>query len=192
MILLFSFMVVSAQLRLGGFYPWVTLRLAGMPLSPAALLAAVVLVGGRAVGGLQQRHRLPVVAPVLADACARRGLNPVPYLLALACAANVGSAATLIGNPQNMLIGSALGLSFAGYVAEAAVPVLLGLVATWAVIASRAAAAGRSRRAIPPPSSGATRDPRISTAGSRRRAWRWPGCCWSCSCSRAGRARWPR
>src|SRR6266480_1600013 len=45
------------------------------------------------------------VAPVLADACARRRLDPVPYLIGLACAANIGSAATLIGNPQNMLIG---------------------------------------------------------------------------------------
>jgi Na+/H+ antiporter NhaD/arsenite permease-like protein len=47
----------------------------------------------------------------------------------------VGSAATLIGNPQNMLIGSALGLSFSGYAAAAALPVALGLTATWAVIA---------------------------------------------------------
>jgi hypothetical protein len=45
------------------------------------------------------------VTPVLAVGCLRRGLRPEPYLLALACAANVGSAATLIGNPQNMLIG---------------------------------------------------------------------------------------
>ena len=43
-LLLFSFMVVSAQLRLGGFYPWVTVELARLPLSPAALLGAVVVV----------------------------------------------------------------------------------------------------------------------------------------------------
>lgn len=133
-ILLFSFMVVSAQLRLGGFYPWVTLRLAGMPLSPGALLAAVVAV----VAALSAVFSNDVVclsmAPVLAAACTRRGLDPVPYLLALACAANVGSAATLIGNPQNMLIGSRLHLSFAGYAAEVALPVALGLAATWAVI----------------------------------------------------------
>ena len=55
-------------------------------------------------------------------------LDPVPYLLGLACAANVGSALTLIGNPQNMLIGESLRLSFGGYLREAAVPVLLGLV----------------------------------------------------------------
>jgi Na+/H+ antiporter NhaD/arsenite permease-like protein len=134
MILLFSFMVISAQLRLGGFYPWVTLRLAGMAVSPAALLAAVVVVVAALSAVFSNDIVCLSVAPVLADACARRGLNPVPYLLGLACAANVGSAATLIGNPQNMLIGSALDLSFAGYAAEAAVPVLLGLVATWAVI----------------------------------------------------------
>ena len=99
MILLFSFMVVSAQLRLGGFYPWVTLRLAGMPLSPGALLAAVVAVVAALSAVFSNDIICLSIAPVLADACARRGLNPVPYLLALACGANVGSAATLIGNP---------------------------------------------------------------------------------------------
>jgi Na+/H+ antiporter NhaD/arsenite permease-like protein len=78
------------------------------------------------------------VAPVLIDACARRRLDPIPFLLGLACAANVGSAATLIGNPQNMLIGERLELSFAGYLADAAPVALLGLAATWAVIAFQA------------------------------------------------------
>jgi Na+/H+ antiporter NhaD/arsenite permease-like protein len=58
----------------------------------------------------------------------------VPFLLALACAANVGSAATVIGNPQNMLIGQRLHLSFSGYLLDGGVPAAIGLVATWAVI----------------------------------------------------------
>jgi Na+/H+ antiporter NhaD/arsenite permease-like protein len=58
----------------------------------------------------------------------------VPFLLALACASNVGSAATLIGNPQNMLIGQKLGLSFRGYLAEALVPSALGLVVVYLVV----------------------------------------------------------
>ena len=77
------------------------------------------------------------VAPVLIDACRARRLDPVPFLLALACAANIGSAATLIGNPQNMLIGQTLQLSFAGYLREAALPVAAGLIATWALIVAR-------------------------------------------------------
>jgi Na+/H+ antiporter NhaD/arsenite permease-like protein len=74
---------------------------------------------------------------VLVDVCVRRGLDPVPFLLALAAAANVGSAATLIGNPQNMLIGqhAAASLSFGGYLADGAVPAALGLVVVWAVLA---------------------------------------------------------
>ena len=135
-LLLFSFMVVSAQLRLGGFYPWLTVSLADRPLSPPALLGGVILVVAALSAVFSNDVVCLSVAPVLSAACARRGLDPVPYLLALACAANVGSAATLIGNPQNMLIGSALRLPFGGYIAIAAVPVLLGLIVTWVVIAA--------------------------------------------------------
>jgi len=134
LLLLFSFMVISAQMRLGGFYTWVTLRIASLPLAPPALLAATMA----AVAALSSIFSNDVVclavAPVLADACARRRLDPVPYLVALACAANLGSAATLIGNPQNMLIGQVLDLHFAKYLAVAIVPVLLGLAASWAII----------------------------------------------------------
>jgi Na+/H+ antiporter NhaD/arsenite permease-like protein len=133
-ILLFAFMVVSAQMRLGGFYDWVTRRIAALRLPPAALLG--VLIG--AVALLSAVFSNDVVclamAPVLTDACRRRRLDPVPFLLALACAANIGSAFTLIGNPQNMLIGETLRLSFAGYLGQAALPVMLGLLATWGVL----------------------------------------------------------
>jgi Na+/H+ antiporter NhaD/arsenite permease-like protein len=134
LILLFSFMVISAQLRLGGFYNFVTQRIAGLPLSPPVLLGSLIGVVGALSAVFSNDIICLAMAPVLADACLRRGLDPVPYLLALACAANVGSALTLIGNPQNMLIGESLRMSFAGYFAEAAVPVALGLTATWALI----------------------------------------------------------
>lgn len=137
LILLFSFMVVSAQMRLGGFYAWVTHRIAALSLSPPLLLGALILTVAALAAVFSNDIVCLAVAPVLADACLRRRLDPVPYLLALACAANVGSAATLIGNPQNMLIGGALDLSFAGYAREAAIPVLLGLAATWGIIVWR-------------------------------------------------------
>ncbi len=135
LILLFSFMVVAAQLRLSGFYDWATGKLGALPLSPPGLLAALIL----AVGGLSAVFSNDVVclsiAPVLIDVCLNRRLDPIPFLLGLACAANIGSAATLIGNPQNMLIGGKLGLSFTGYLGDAAIPVLAGLLVTWLVIA---------------------------------------------------------
>jgi Na+/H+ antiporter NhaD/arsenite permease-like protein len=135
LILLFAFMVISAQLRLGGFYAWVTYRLGRLPLPPAGLLAALILVIAVLSAVFSNDIICLAVAPVLVEVCLARRLNPVPFLLALACAANVGSAATLIGNPQNMLIGETLRLPFAGYLREAAIPVALGLAVIWALIA---------------------------------------------------------
>jgi Na+/H+ antiporter NhaD/arsenite permease-like protein len=137
LLLLFSFMVLSAQMRLGGFYTWVTLRIAALQVGPAGLLAAMMLAVALLSAVFSNDVICLAIAPVLADACLRRGIDPVPYLVGLACAANVGSAATLIGNPQNMLIGQVLELPFAGYTLEVLVPVLLSLAAAWAIIAWR-------------------------------------------------------
>jgi len=144
--LLLGLMVVSAQFRLGGFYTRVGARLADYRGSPAGLLALLVGVAGLLSALLANDIVCLAMAPILAAGCARRRLDPVPFLLALAAAANVGSAATLIGNPQNMLIGQTLGLSFHGYLADALVPALLGLGATWAVITWRFS--GRWERAV--------------------------------------------
>jgi Na+/H+ antiporter NhaD/arsenite permease-like protein len=135
LLLLFSFMVISAQMRLGGFYAWVTLRVAALPVGPGTFLAAVIVAVAALSAVFSNDVVCLAVAPVLAEACRRRGLDPVPFLLALACAANIGSAATLIGNPQNMLIGSVLQLPFGAYFLEAIVPVALGLLALWALLA---------------------------------------------------------
>jgi Na+/H+ antiporter NhaD/arsenite permease-like protein len=151
LLLLFSFMVISAQMRLGGFYTRVTLQVADLRVSPPALLAAVIAVVGLLSAIFSNDVICLAIAPVLADACLARRLDPVPYLLGLACAANVGSAATLIGNPQNMLIGQVLELSFAGYFLEAIVPVLLGLAATWGVIAWQTRGRWRTVLDDPPP-----------------------------------------
>ena len=130
-----ALMVVSAQLRLGGFYTFLTRRLAAINLSPPQLLAVFVFVAAVLSAVLMNDIICLAMVPILVEGCARRGLSPVPFLLGLAAAANVGSAATLIGNPQNVLIGQALQLSFSGYLAVAAVPALSGLVVVWAVIA---------------------------------------------------------
>jgi len=135
LLLLFSFMVISAQMRLGGFYARVTLQVAGLPCSPAALLALIIAVVAALAAVFSNDIVCLAVAPVLADACLRRRLDPLPYLLALACAANVGSAATLIGNPQNMLIGEVLKLPFGGYFRAVIAPVLASLAVVWALIA---------------------------------------------------------
>jgi Na+/H+ antiporter NhaD/arsenite permease-like protein len=133
--LLLGLMVVSAQFRLGGFYTQLARRIAAAEARPETMLLLLILAAGALSALLVNDVICLAMTPVLVEGCARRRLNPFPFLLGLACASNVGSAATLIGNPQNMLIGEVLSLSFARYlVHDAAVPSLLGLIAVWAVI----------------------------------------------------------
>jgi len=133
--LLFGLMLVSAQLRLGGFYTAVTRKLGGEGLGPLGLLALLVAVAGLLSALLSNDIVCLAMAPVVLEVAHRRRLNPVPFLLALAFAANTGSAATLIGNPQNILIGERMGLGFARYLVDGGVPALLGLILVWAAVA---------------------------------------------------------
>jgi Na+/H+ antiporter NhaD/arsenite permease-like protein len=160
--LLFGLMVVSAQFRLGGFYTWVTRRMVSARVGPSGLLAIVVVVAGALSAVLANDIVCLAMAPLLVEGCVQRRLDPVPFLLALACAANVGSAATLIGNPQNMLIGQTLGLSFAAFLGDALVPAAAGLAVVWVLVRLAArhgfeqpqlpdAATTRTRRAVDAP-----------------------------------------
>lgn len=147
--LLLGLMVVSAQFRLAGFYTRVTRALAASGGGPERLLALVIGAAALLSALLVNDIVCLAMTPILIEGCARRRLNPMPFLLALACAANIGSAATLIGNPQNMLIGEKLKLSFAGYLRDALPPVLAGLAACWWIIAR--AYRGRFDHDMPPP-----------------------------------------
>lgn len=147
-VLLFAFMVVSAQMRLGGFYTEVARRVGAMPLPRAGLLAALIAVAGTLSAVFSNDVVCLAMTPVVARLCLQRGLDPLPFLVGLACAANIGSAATLIGNPQNMLIGSVLQLPFGGYARTALVPVGVSLLLLWLWLAwgpgARSGATGRA------------------------------------------------
>ncbi|MBI5267456.1 MAG: anion transporter [candidate division Zixibacteria bacterium] len=134
MALLFGLMVVSAQFRLGGAYTKIVRRLTAAKLSPPLLLGGLILVSGVLSAVLAHDIFVLAMTPILIEACARKGLEPLPYLLGLAASANVGSAATLIGNPQLMLIGQTLHLSFSHYLWQAGIPSLIGMAIVWGVI----------------------------------------------------------
>jgi Na+/H+ antiporter NhaD/arsenite permease-like protein len=137
-LLLFSFMVISAQMRLGGFYGAVTRRIVALQVSAPVLMAVVIAVVALLSAVFSNDIVCLAVAPVLARSCIQRRLDPLPWLLALACASNIGSAATLIGNPQNMLIGEVLKVPFGAYASQVLAPVALSLIALWALLARRA------------------------------------------------------
>ena len=135
--LLFGLMVVSVQLRLGGFYTKITIAFARLHLSPPFLLLGIMVSMGFLSAVFTNDVICLATSPVIIGICRRKGIDPLPYLLGLACASNIGSALTLIGNPQNMLIAQTLHLPFARYIVKAFPVVLVSLVASWAIIASR-------------------------------------------------------
>ena len=108
--------------------------MAGARLNPPGLLALTMGAAALLSALLANDIVCLAMTPILARGCLDRRLDPLPFLLGLACAANIGSAATLIGNPQNMLIGQVTGLDFGAYLADALPPSLLGLGAAWAIL----------------------------------------------------------
>jgi Na+/H+ antiporter NhaD/arsenite permease-like protein len=131
---LFGLMVLSAQFAASGLYEWCAARLAAAAASPAIILALVVAVTGAFSSLLANDIVVFAMTPILCRGLLRAGHDPRPYLLAHAGAANVGSAATLVGNPQNILIGEQGGLDFWHYLLYAAPLAALGLVAVYLVV----------------------------------------------------------
>lgn len=133
-ILLYALMVVSAQLRLGGFYTWVALRMTRWLTWPRPFLAALMAVSAVLSALLANDIICLAFTPVVTLTVLHSGLNPIPFLLGLAVASNVGSAATIIGNPQNMLIGQWGSLRFDQFLAWCGPPSLVALIISYALI----------------------------------------------------------
>ncbi|MDZ4191092.1 MAG: SLC13 family permease, partial [Pseudomonas sp.] len=125
---------ISAQFDFSGVYAWLNRYLTEHAERPAVLLMGVVLLGGLLSAVLVNDIVAFALTPLLCRSLHLRGLEPRPFLLALALSCNAGSAASLIGNPQNILIGQAGSLDFWGYVAVAGPPAVIAMAIVYAVI----------------------------------------------------------
>ncbi|MDT8390611.1 MAG: SLC13 family permease [Lentisphaeria bacterium] len=134
LLLLYGLMIISAQLRLGGFYTWLAWRVTRWIDRPGLFLFLLMAVGGLLAAVLANDIICLAFTPVLAVALRRRRFNPLPFLLGLAMATNLGSASTMIGNPQSMLIGQLGGLSFRAFLFWCAPPSLLCLAVTYGLL----------------------------------------------------------
>lgn len=132
--LLFGFFVISAQLRLSGFYDVVAVKLANQLSHPARFLLVLMLAAGGLSAFLNNDVVCLAFAPITGAALLRKNINPVPFLIALAIASNLGAAATVIGNPQNMMISQVARLAFGSYLVWSIVPVLFALGAAYGII----------------------------------------------------------
>jgi Na+/H+ antiporter NhaD/arsenite permease-like protein len=136
LVLLFGMMIVTAYLRLSGFFRLVMTWALRRARTPRTLLAVVVVASGVLSAFFVNDVVCLVLAPVVLEATRQLVLPPVPYLIALVTAANVGSVATLTGNPQNMLVGSFSDISYRSFLARQAPVAVVGLVCVFVAVAT--------------------------------------------------------
>ncbi|CAO3401244.1 SLC13 family permease [Azospirillum sp. 11R-A] len=132
--ILLGLMILSAQYAGSGFYDWCALKVAQAAKSPARLLAVIVLVAGGLSAVLANDVVVFAMTPMLCLGLQARKLDPRPYLIGLAGAANAGSAATMIGNPQNILIGQVGHLDFWRFLAICGGPALAAMAIAYATV----------------------------------------------------------
>ncbi|HTX67190.1 MAG TPA: SLC13 family permease, partial [Opitutaceae bacterium] len=134
LVLLLGMSLISAYLYLAGFFDWTAdwvLRTAG---TPRRLLLYLILTSGVLSALLVNDTICFMLTPLVVAVVVRGRLPLLPYLLALAMSANLGSVATLVGNPQNMIIGHLSGIHFLHFSASMVPVALAGLVIQYAVL----------------------------------------------------------
>jgi Na+/H+ antiporter NhaD/arsenite permease-like protein len=133
--LLFGMMVVVAYLRLGGFFRLLATRVLSRAQTPLGVLAAVVGLAGLLSAFLVNDVVCLAFGPIVLSLARRVRRAPAPYLVALATAANVGSTATITGNPQNMIIGGLSHVAYGTFAARLGPIAAVGLVLDFAIVA---------------------------------------------------------
>lgn len=132
--LLFAVMILSVNLSYSGFFKAVAYRITRHARTRRQLLALVVVSSGVLSAVFLNDTICLMLTPLVIEVRRARKLDPIPYLIALALSANIGSAATVIGNPQNILIGAVSGVGFFHFVVRMIVPVTASLAIVWLLV----------------------------------------------------------
>ncbi len=132
--LLLGMMLLAASLGEAGFFELGADWLLGRQFSPAALLHFVTIASGILSALLVNDSVCLLLAPLVDRVARKAGRDRVPYLLGLAMGSNAGSALTLAGNPQNMLVAHLSGISYREYLLRAGPPAAAALLATSGVL----------------------------------------------------------
>ena len=132
-VLLFSMMLIVGNLHLVGFFEW-SVEFVLRRVKPSHLLPAVVFASGVFSAFFVNDIVCLVMVPFVMTLTRRMKLQSLPYLLAVATGSNVGSVATITGNPQNMLIGSFSGIRYRDFFFHLGPVALMGLCLNWVVL----------------------------------------------------------
>jgi len=133
LVLLFSMMLIVGILHLVGFFEW-NAEMVLRRLKPSRLLPAVVFTSGVLSAFFVNDIVCLVMVPFVLSITRRLRLEPLPYLLAVATSSNIGSVASITGNPQNMLIGSFSGIAYRNFLLHLGPVAVAGLLLDWLVL----------------------------------------------------------
>jgi Na+/H+ antiporter NhaD/arsenite permease-like protein len=132
--LLFAMMIISAQFAESGFIDFCARTFTSTRHDTTMLLALTVAIGGVLSAVLANDILIITMAPLLIAGARARGCDPRPFAIALAASTNAGSAATLIGNPQNILVGEIGRLNFWRFINICGLPALFSLITVFVVV----------------------------------------------------------
>lgn len=132
--LLLGMMIVIAVLELDGFFTLIADKTISLSKTSNQLLIIIVFITGIASAFLVNDAVVLLFTPVIIHICRTAKLNPVPYLIAEIMASNVGSAMTITGNPQNILIGMQSGISYSKFIFHLLPISLIGMLVIVLVI----------------------------------------------------------
>jgi Na+/H+ antiporter NhaD/arsenite permease-like protein len=133
-VLLFGMMVVVAYLRMAGFFALATESISGRFSGPWSLLAVTIGLSGALSAFLVNDVVCVALTPLVLALCQRLKRPAIPYLVALATSSNIGSVATITGNPQNMIIGTLSHISYVRFASRLAPIALFGLLLNFVVV----------------------------------------------------------
>ncbi len=134
LVLLLGMMIISAYLYLGGFFDWAADWILRRARTPHALLVYLICTSGILSALLVNDIVCLMLTPLVVAVMVRGNLPLKPYLLALAMSANLGSVATLVGNPQNMIIGHLSRIPFLRFSVSLLPVAMVGLIVQYAVL----------------------------------------------------------
>jgi len=133
-LLLFSMMVINGSLFLSGFFGFITQRVVQFARGPRSLLALVIGASGVLSALFLNDTIVIMMTPIVLEVTRSLRRNPLPYLIGLAVAANIGSTATITGNPQNIIIGNASKIPYLDFAIALTPTALIGLVICWVIV----------------------------------------------------------
>ena len=128
-LLLFATMLLTVYLENSGFFEKIAFYVLAIAKTPQKLLVVIAILSAFMSAFLVNDTACLFLTPVIVIICNKGNLPIGPYLIAVATSANIGSAATVVGNPQNMIIGSVSKISFIEFISCAGPAAICGLAA---------------------------------------------------------------